>query len=182
MVQVQPPVLPDYITPSAGYTGPIGAGTPVDPAKYNIDYNKGPIYQVVKANKQGTDWFDELTSKALMQTHNLSLAGNGDNSKFFVGLNYFDQKGIILNTYTKRVTLRANSEFNIKNKVRLGENLLASYSNGPGFTNLSEGNAISNSYRLQRIVPVYDEFGGFAGSNGQGLGNGNNPGCKSGTD
>ena len=96
------PILPDYITPSAGYTGPTGPGTPVDPALYNIDYNKGPIYQVVKANKEGTDWFDELTSTSLMQTHNLSLAGNGDNSKFFVGLNYFDQKGIILNTYTKK--------------------------------------------------------------------------------
>jgi TonB-dependent starch-binding outer membrane protein SusC len=169
------PVLPNYILPS-GYSGPEGAGTPVDPALYNINYANGPIYQIVKANKSGTNWFKEVTRKAPMQTHNLSIAGNGDNSKYYIGLNYFNQQGIIIDTYAKRMSIRANTEFTIKKKVRIGENFSLTYADNPGnFNNLSEGNTISQSYRLQRIIPVYDIKGGFAGSAGAGLGNASSP-------
>lgn len=53
------PVIPDYILNggNAGVVGPISAA---DLAKYNItDFNKG-IYQIVAANKVGTDWFHEI--------------------------------------------------------------------------------------------------------------------------
>lgn len=182
------PVLPNYILPS-GYSGDEGPGTPVDPALYNIDYNKGSLYQIVRANKSGTDWFKAVTHTAPIQTHNLSLGGGSpENAQYYVSLNYFNQQGIIRETYTKRFSLRANTQFNIKDRVRIGESAQISYRTNPtaptdgppqpagtGFQNGREDNPIAMSYRMQPIVPVYDIMGNFAGSAGTDLGNAENP-------
>lgn len=175
------PTIPDYILPS----GQMEGDPDVNPALYDISYANGEAtYQITRANKKGTNWFDEVTRVAPIQMHNLSVAGGNENSRYFLGLNYFDQKGIIVDTYAKRFSLRANSEATIKKVVRVGENVVLSYrtfpqgtgaGNGNNFNNLAEGNAISQSYRIQPIVPVYDIMGNFAGSKGADLGNGNNP-------
>ena len=165
------PVLPDYILPSGKFEG----DPAVDPKLYNIDFSKGNIYQIVKANKSGTDWYKEMTRNALIQQHNVTLSGGGESSRVMVGFNYFDQEGIVPSTYLKRYTVRANTEFTIKKVVRIGENFQASYRGSNSISNLDEGNVISQSYRIQPIVPVYDIFGGWGGTKGANLGNGSNP-------
>ncbi|TAH19531.1 MAG: TonB-dependent receptor [Cytophagales bacterium] len=168
------PVIPDYIV--AGTKSGVREGDPAtNPALYNIDYGAGDIYQIVRANKQGTNWYKEVTRSAPIQSHNLGLSGGNDNANYYVGLNYFDQQGLVLNTYLKRYTLRANTDFKIKKNIRAGQSTLLSYRDNPTIGNLSEGNEISNSYRIQPIVPVYDINGGFAGTRGVNLGNGSNP-------
>jgi TonB-dependent starch-binding outer membrane protein SusC len=177
------PVLPDYILPSGA-----SEGDPLtDPSLYNYTSDPNTFYQITRANKKGTDWYDELTQMAPIQSHNIGLSGGSGNSKYYVGLNYFNQQGIVIETYSKRYSVRANTEFNFKNKVRIGENLVATYRTNPqspgalrgtpgsAFANNSEGNAIANSFRIQRIVPVYDIMGNFAGTRGADLGNGVNP-------
>ncbi|MCX8480961.1 MAG: TonB-dependent receptor [Sediminibacterium sp.] len=130
----------------------------------------------IKSNKQGTDWYSEIFKNAPQSNHNLSVSGGGDNSKFFLGLNAFNQNGTLLNTFYKRYTVRANSEFTVKKNIRIGENLAISYSENNGISNQNEGNAISMSWRIKPIIPVYDETGkNFAGTIGEGLGNASNP-------
>jgi hypothetical protein len=107
--------------------------------------------------------------------HNIGLSGGSDRSKFYLGVNYFDQKGTVMTTFYKRYSIRANSEFNIKDKIRIGENMQLSYSNNIKIGNQSEGNEISLAYRIQPIVPVYDIAGNFGGQKGAGLGNALNP-------
>lgn len=169
------PVLPDYIL--AGALSGVKEGNPAaNPNLYKLDMNNtNAAYLIVKANKAGTNWYDEVFDAAPQTNHNLTMSGGNANSKFYVGLNYFDQKGTVMTTFYKRYTVRANSEFNIKNKVRIGENLQLSYSNNIKIGNQSEGNEISLSYRIQPIVPVYDIKGNFAGQKGAGLGNALNP-------
>jgi len=67
-------------------------------------------------------------------------------------------------------------------KLRFGQNMQYSFSRGYGFGvnpntaggYQSDGTVVSWSYRIQNIIPVYDEGGNFAGSLG-GWGNGENP-------
>ena len=40
-----------------------------------------------------------------------------------MSLDYFDQKAVIINSFFKRYTLRVNTEYNVKNNIRIGENL-----------------------------------------------------------
>ena len=169
------PVLPDYIL--AGSQSGVKAGNPAaDPSKYFLNLNDpNSSYLIVPANKTGTNWYNEVFSAAPIMNHNLAMSGGNDNSKFYLGFNYFDQKGTVMTTFYKRYTIRANSEFKIKDKIRIGENFQMAYSNNIKIGNQSEGNEISLSYRIQPIVPVYDIAGNFGGQKGAGLGNALNP-------
>ena len=163
------PILPDYTIP----TGAKNGSPAVDPALYNVDYSKGPIYQITQANKGGTNWFKESTQIAPITNQNLTLSGGGENSKYLVGFNYFNQQGTVIETYLKRYTIRANTEFNIKNKVRIGENFTASVRKRNNITG-AEG-IFNYMYTLQSIIPVYDIKGGFGSTRGQNLGNQSSP-------
>jgi TonB-linked SusC/RagA family outer membrane protein len=160
------PVIPDYINPFATMEG----DPRVNPDNYALYDN-----QITRANKVGTDWFNEIFDAAPIQSHNISLGAASDRSNFFLSLNYFDQEGTLLNTYLKRYSARINTTFNIADRIRIGENLYAFYRQSPGFTNQNEGNAISHSYRQSVIIPVYDIMGNFAGTLSQNLGNAQNP-------
>lgn len=171
------PVIPEYIL--AGTASGVQAGDPAaNPSLYKLDLNDvngSGTYQIVAANKQGTDWMKEITQAAPITSHNLSISGGSDAGNYLFGMNYFNQEGIIRYTGYKRYSVRANTNFVIKKAVRVGENLQVSYIDKAGFTNQDEGNAISMAYRMQPIVPVYDIAGNYAGTRGSNLGNASNP-------
>jgi TonB-linked SusC/RagA family outer membrane protein len=160
------PVIPDYITP----TGVVGTSALTDPATYALYTN-----QITKANKAGTDWFHEIFKPAMMQSHTVSASGGSEKSSYFFSLGYLDQEGTLIGTYLKRYSARINTVFNIKDNIRIGENVYFFNKQNPGFINQSEGNAISYSYRESPIIPVYDIMGNYAGTGSQGLGNSQNP-------
>lgn len=160
------PRIPDYITPF----GTMEGDPRTDPSQYALYTN-----QITKANKQGTDWFNEIFDPAPIQSHNISMGSAGDRSNYYLSLNYFDQQGTLMNTYLKRYSARINTTFNVANRLRIGENLYAFYRRSPGFTNQNEGNAISMAYRQSVIIPVFDIMGNYAGTLSQNLGNAQNP-------
>lgn len=172
------PIIPEFIL--AGTASGVQAGDPIaDESLYKLDLNAvsddAKTYLIVAANKTGTDWMKEITRKAPMQSHNISISGGNEGSNYLFGLGYYDQDGIIDFSGYKRYSIRANTNFTIKDKIRVGENLQLSYIDNHGFFNQDEGNAISMAYRMQPIVPVYDIKGNFAGTRGSNLGNANNP-------
>lgn len=174
------PVLPDYLI--GGQESGLMEGDPrVDPSLYNVnplytggDTELSSFYRIVRANKSGTDWFQEIFRPAPITSHNVAVSGGGDMGNFYFSANYFDQQGTLLNTYFKRYTVRANSNFNINKNIRIGENLAFSLIDNPQVSGSGE-NIINMSYRQQTIVPVYDIMGNFAGSSGRGLGEAKNP-------
>jgi len=174
-------VLPDYI--SAGSTGPYGvhAGDPaVDPSKYNVNpfYTSGDpsgFYRITKANKAGTDWYHEIFKSAPIQSHNLALSGSSDLATYLFSMNYYNQKGTLIDTYDKRYTVRANTSFNVSKHIRVGENLSYSVTENPLINENDEGSGIGMAFREQPIIPVYDIAGNYAGSNTANLGNARNP-------
>ena len=165
------PVIPDYIKygSKSGYTGT------VDLTKYNNNYSKGDIFLIVPANKTGTDWWDVLMDPAPMQSHTITASGAAEKSTYLYSLNFLDQKGTLLNTYLKRYTARVNTSWNIKNNIRIGENMTIFYKDNPRIGNNQEGNDINNTAWEQPIIPVLDAGGGFGGTSGSQLGNSSNP-------
>ncbi len=161
------PVIPDYITP-AGYTG--SDPNIIGPDKYDIN-----TYQISRANKTGTNWYDEITRQAFMQSHNVSISSGSEKNSFFFSVNYLDQEGIMKYQYLKRYSVRANTMFTIKDKIRVGENAYIFYKDNPVFGNQGEGSPFSMAFREDVIIPVYDIMGNFAGTKSQDLGNARNP-------
>jgi TonB-linked SusC/RagA family outer membrane protein len=170
--------LPDFTYRGPGATGVGNAGSPaVDPSKYNFDAaNPGANYLIQSVNKTGTDWFHELFKNAPMTSHNLTASGGTDKSNYMVSLGYFNQQGTMLKSYLERYSARINTQFKVKNNVRIGENLYIFYKKNPGFDNLSTGNPIAWTYRAMPTIPVYDIKGNYGGTfAGPELGSSSNP-------
>lgn len=176
------PVIPDYLMVGGSYgvTGTVDLAA--ERKKYNVDPTAGTVYQVVKANKEGTDWYDAITRVAPVTRHSLGFSGGGENGRYFVGLGLQDQQGILLNNSFKRYSLRVNTEFNILKNLRFGENIQGTYrqvlgiggaNNGQGVAN--DENDILSAFRMPSIIPVYDVYGGYAGTSAKGFNNPRNP-------
>jgi TonB-dependent starch-binding outer membrane protein SusC len=176
------PVLPDYLSVGSrsGVVGSVDLAA--EKLKYNIDPTAGAIYQVTKANKAGTDWYKAITRNAPLQRHSLGFSGGGENSRFYIGLGVQDQAGIMIVNNFKRYSLRANSEFNVLKNLRIGQNFQATYRQVLGQTGENGGQGIADdendilaAFRMPSIIPVYDEFGGYAGTASKGFNNPRNP-------
>ncbi|NLU90616.1 SusC/RagA family TonB-linked outer membrane protein [Chitinophaga sp. Ak27] len=171
------PVIPDYILPS----GKMEGDPAVDPSKYylNPDYTDltdyGNFYQIAKANKAGTDWYHEVFRPAPITSHNIAVSGGGDKGNYLFSLNYFNQQGTLINTYLKRYTVRSNTQYNVSDHIRVGENLAFAMSENPSVEVNSADAAIGHAMREQSIIPVYDIKGNYAGSAGDALGDAFNP-------
>jgi len=161
------PVIPDYSLPAGAMEGAAAA----DPALYNY-----PDYQIFKANKQGTDWFNEIYRTGIIQEYDLSISGGGAKSTYSLSGNYLDEQGILIHTGFKRYNVRVNADTKFGNWLKVGESISASYNHTNGdFSNNGEGSAVSMAYRMQPIVPVYDIKGNFAGTKAPDTGNAVNP-------
>ncbi len=154
------PVLPDYFVNGVGYP----ANSPeVDPSKYNITPTPtNPIYQIIKFNKQGTDWFHEVFRPAYTQNYAVSISGGNDKNHYLVSFGYRDQEGTYLETYLKKFTARVNTDLSISKAIRFGENIQLSQSQHtptPG---------IYNALLTDPYLPVYD-IAGNGSSERQGM-------------
>ncbi|GAB3937242.1 TonB-dependent receptor [Larkinella terrae] len=177
------PVIPDYIFPSAASASDprvaqdangnyINYSNNIDAA----DFNKTK-WLITKANKEGTNWLDEIFNPAPIQNHQLGVSGGTESGRYAMSLNYFNQQGIMMYTGYKRYSLRANTEFNVNKRIRVGQNFQVAYGErlGQPNGNSNESNPISFAYRIQPIIPVFDVTGYYAGARGGDLDNARNP-------
>lgn len=161
------PRIPDYILPGGALEG----SPSVSPDLYRY-----PDYQIFRANKEGTDWYDEMYQSGVIQEYDLSVRGGGQNATYSFSGNYWDEDGILKYTNFKRYTFRVNSDVQFNNWFRAGESLQAILINQSGnLDDNGEGTVISQGYRSQPIIPVYDIMGNFAGSKAPEMGNSGNP-------
>ncbi|WP_018615483.1 SusC/RagA family TonB-linked outer membrane protein [Segetibacter koreensis] len=119
---------------------------------------RGPLNDSLFNPNINTDWQSLSLGTAPLSDYNLSVSGGGQYSKFFVSGEYFDQKGIVVDSWFKRYALRANSFFT-KGKFKFTEALSISRS-------VNNPNTYFGRERAELpIMPVYDstKLGGFAG-------------------
>ena len=172
------PVLPDYIIEGGQANVGVMTGNPAaDPALYNQDN-----YRILKANQTGTNWWKLLFKPAMTQNHQISISGANDKSNYAVSMGYLDDKGTLLNSYFKRVSLRVNTQFKVKPWLRIGENVEMAYSTSnsesrSGNTNFGSNfnNDLAALYVLSPLLPEYDIAGNLAGTKGTTVLGGSNP-------
>ena len=160
--------IPDYMYRNAqsGSAHWANSGDPaVDPSKYNFDAaNPTNNYIIAKTSKPGTNWYQECFKPAMMTNQNLAVSGGTDKARYMFSLNYFDQKGTLIETSLKRYSVKINTDFNIGKNIRIGENLYIYSTSNEGYSNTYEDNAISQCARTNPLIPVNDIQGNFAGS------------------
>ena len=176
------PVIPDYILRGNDF-GVVGSvNLEEERALYNVTDFDRPIYQLTRANKEGTDWYKAITRTAALTRHTIGISGGSDVSRFYIGLSAQEQESILIHQHFRRYAGRVNTEFNILKNLRIGENLQFTYrqvrllQGGNGGAGVSDDeNDILQAFRMPSIIPVYDEFGGYAGTKAAGFNNPRNP-------
>lgn len=70
-----------------------------------------------------TDWLGLVTQTGTILNTDLSIAGSGERTNYYISLNRFDQEGLIKNSGLERYTLRNNLDFKLNNQFRTGVRL-----------------------------------------------------------
>ncbi len=126
--------------------------------------NGKQIYQI---DATGTNWYDEIYSDAWQQQYYLNITQGGEKGNFFLGLNYFDQDGLINHTNYNRINTRLNSSYKVFRGLTVGENLSVSFANEVqvGVQRGQDG-VPTDVLRQHPALPVFDLKGGYAGKIG----------------
>jgi TonB-linked SusC/RagA family outer membrane protein len=158
------PVYPNYIIPTAS-AGPFT----VD------DWTETNRITEFNRNGEGDDWYRASVQNAPIQSHQITISGANESAKYLLGVNYYDEDGILNYNYYKRYSARMNTEYNIRKWLKVGENLIVTFSNSNVAATQGEGNVFAMSLRLNPWIPIYDIKGEFAGTRAAGAGNGASP-------
>lgn len=110
-----------------------------------------------------TDWQDEMFRTAPMQEHNLSVSGGSENSRYLVSGGYFQQDGIMLGTGFERISFRANTEFDINDRIKVGQTLTVARTDRDVEPFSGGRSQIEHIIKSVPYIPVYDptRLGGF---------------------
>ncbi|MEH6406725.1 MAG: TonB-dependent receptor [Leeuwenhoekiella sp.] len=110
---------------------------------------------------EGTDWQDAMFTRAMMQSHNLSVSGGNESSTFALGVGYLDQEGIALGSSFDRFNLRGVFDTKVKDYLKLGVNF--AFNNSHQTTTVSDQALIITALKQTPNVAVRNADGTFDG-------------------
>ena len=121
-----------------------------------------PSYNNVDA-VPNTDWQDLVFNPAPINNHQLSAWGSTKKTQYYIGIGYFNQKGIVDKSGYERITFKFNNTYNLTEHLKFGNNITISpykQQNEPGVT--------FQVYRAWPTLEPYRADGSFAGVRGVG--------------
>jgi len=102
--------------------GDLSAPLSSRPAEYQY-----PESYLNPASLPNNNWQDVVYQRAPMQNYALTVSGGGDVGTFLLSSSYLKQDGVMRYTGFERYNLRANTSFNVGERIRLGTNVAASF-------------------------------------------------------
>ena len=127
----------------------------------NADITKISEYYPINFDysNQETDWQDAVfRPNAFMHNYNLSFDGGGEKGHYALSASYFGQEGTIVGSNYNRFTLRLNSDYKVRDWLKIGEHFsLVSYYGRNAMNNSSSAGAsmISAALAMAPWDPVY---------------------------
>jgi TonB-linked SusC/RagA family outer membrane protein len=108
-----------------------------------------------------TNWIDLISQTGTISNTDFSISGNSEKTNYFFSLNLFNQKGIVRGSGLERVTLRANQDIKVSDKLTTGYRINASHYK-------REENKVDYNGILINVLPVrtvFDDDGNFTSDN-----------------
>lgn len=112
----------------------------------------------------GTNWQDSVFSNAPVQSHNLSLNGGTLNTRYSIGLGYFNQEGIVGADKANfgRYNARLNFATDMSEKLKLNSVLLFSSDMRSTLPENGIGSVLYNTINAFPNEPIYSSPGTFS--------------------
>lgn len=105
----------------------------------------------------GTDWQNEIFTDAPIQNHQVSISGGDKKSTYYVGLNYFNQQGIVESSSNKKYNVRLNVETKPLENLQISTNINYTRENTDNilFSNAANENAgpINSAIQFDPTLP-----------------------------
>jgi TonB-dependent starch-binding outer membrane protein SusC len=126
---------------------------------------------------QRTDWQQALMGTGQVQNADVAVRGGNAYSNYSMSGNYYDEKGMIPNSFFKRYSFRINSEHKIGSRLKVGENIVYSNTNiASPDTKSSQTGLVWSAIRFNPAIPVTNPDGSWGTSQADNqLGDINNP-------
>ncbi|HAP61303.1 MAG TPA: SusC/RagA family TonB-linked outer membrane protein, partial [Cytophagales bacterium] len=103
-----------------------------------------------------TDWVDILTRQGIVQSHDASISGGNDVSKYYVSIGNYSEQGISVGSQFDRLNGRLNFEFQSTDWLKFGNTLNISRTNEQ---ELRDRNNVQNPFRaMYTYNPFEPEF------------------------
>lgn len=141
-------------------------------------YNKGGYTdEEIAILGKGTDWQDAMLRTAFRQSHEVSVNGGNDKSRYVFSANYLDQDGVVINSGFKRYNFHLNADWTLLDGLTFGVSTTYGKSTQSGLTTTEEvkynsspySAGITNSFvyglLTPKVVPVYNADGSYNYSN-----------------
>lgn len=124
--------------------------------------NINPAYAQGPAN---TDWQDLIYRTGNVSNHQLSFSGGSEKINYYVSGNYFDQKGVVINSGFERFSFLSNIDVQATDRLKLGFNTYANRGTKEGVSTQANsggsggGDVISLAYRFAPDQPIQNPDG-----------------------
>src|SRR5690606_6071291 len=106
---------------------------------------------------EGTDWQGAAFRSAPIKNHQLSLSGGTERVQYYLGANYFDQEGVIINTDFKRLGFRSNINAQPYDRLHVGANLSINRTTGQ----IATSGIINSLLIMPPTATIYEEDGSY---------------------
>ena len=120
------------------------------------------------ANATTTDWLSYVLKTGQVNNQNLTISGGSKTLRYYLGLNYYDEDGVVRNAGMQRYSLRTNISAQLFSFLKLTTiaNLNHNkYSNSTGGDTGNQGNSAAGSlYTAMNYAPylaIYDNMGEY---------------------
>lgn len=141
-------------------------------------YNKGGYTdEQIAVLGNGNDWQDAMLRTAFRQSHEISVSGGGEKSRYAFSANYIDQNGVIINSGFERYNFHLNADWNLFDGLTFGVSATYGKSTQNGLTTTEEVSYNSSPYSAgitnsfvyglltPKVVPIYNPDGSYNYSN-----------------
>ncbi len=104
-----------------------------------------------RTQKVNTNWQDQAFQKAPISQYDINFSGGNDKTTFYMGGQYLDQAGIIVNNKLKRYNGRLNLDHKVRDWLSLGVNMNFARSLN---NRVSNDNAFSTPLQIVALSPI----------------------------
>ena len=102
-----------------------------------------------------TDWQKEVFKTGVVQNHTVSLTGGNESTNYLVSGDYYDEKGAIVGSGFKRMSLRFNLDKTFSKRFKFGNSLTLSR------TERDVRDLVGLTLASRPFSPVYDQNGNY---------------------
>ncbi|MDD4969106.1 MAG: SusC/RagA family TonB-linked outer membrane protein [Paludibacter sp.] len=127
------------------------------------EFNYDPSYSEYQNFNNNTNWVDAISQYGFTNDHNLTISGGQDKVRFRMSLGYYDETGTIIKQDMKRLTGRANLEYQVSDRIKFTSDFAITQTNnhknlasdvGDGY---NTDNLLSMAYRKMPNVSIYEQ-------------------------